>query len=43
MIDEDDPDKGYVNIRVGVASGPVTASVIGTRNPKWVSFSIRGS
>ena len=34
LVDEDDPSKGTVKIRVGLASGPVTATVIGSRNPK---------
>jgi class 3 adenylate cyclase len=34
LVDEDDPSKGTVRIRVGLASGPVTATVIGSRNPK---------
>ena len=34
LIDEDDPSRGTVRIRIGIASGPVTATVIGTRNRK---------
>ena len=34
LIDEDDPSRGPVRIRIGIASGPVTATVIGTRNRK---------
>ena len=34
LIDEEDPSKGTVTIRVDLASGPVTATVIGSRNPK---------
>ncbi len=34
LIDPEDPAKGSVRIRVGLASGPVTGTVIGTRNPK---------
>jgi len=35
LIDEDDPSKGYVQIRVGFHIGPVVADVIGDRNPKF--------
>jgi len=34
-IDEDEPSKGNVNIRVGFHSGPVVADVVGTRNPRY--------
>jgi len=34
-IDEEDADKGFVNIRVGFHSGPVVADVVGTRNPRY--------
>ena len=34
LVDEEDPAKGAVSIRVGLASGPVTATVVGNRNPK---------
>ena len=30
LVDEDDPSKGTVRIRVGLASGPVTATVMDT-------------
>lgn len=38
LIDVEDPSRGYVNIRVGIHSGPVVASVVGTRNLKFSIF-----
>jgi len=38
LIDEDDPSKGYVNIRVGFHSGPVVSNVIGSLNPRYGLF-----
>lgn len=35
LIDMDDPDRGYVDIRVGLHSGPVVADVVGSRNPRY--------
>merc|ERR1712174_78995 len=37
-IDEEHPEKGCVQIRVGFHSGPVIADVIGTRLPKYGVF-----
>lgn len=37
-IDEEHPETGYVQIRVGFHSGPVIADVIGTRLPKYDVF-----
>eukprot|EP00980_Cylindrotheca_fusiformis_P024979 scaffold12839_cov119-Cylindrotheca_fusiformis.AAC.5 len=38
LIDEEDPGKGYVNIRVGFHSGSVVADVVGTRNLRYCLF-----
>jgi len=38
LIDEDDPGKGVVNIRVGFHSGSVVADVVGTRSPRYCLF-----
>ena len=38
LIDEDDPARGPVRIRVGLSSGPCMASVVGHRNPKYTLF-----
>jgi serine/threonine protein kinase len=35
LVDEDDPSRGYVKIRIGFHSGPVIANVVGSRNPKY--------
>jgi len=35
LIDVDNPELGYVNIRVGFNSGPVVSNVVGNRNPKF--------
>lgn len=34
LIDEDDPKRGYIRIRVGFHSGPVVSNVIGSLNPR---------
>lgn len=38
LIDESDPAKGFVKIRVGFHSGPIVANVVGSRNPKYTLF-----
>lgn len=38
LVDTDDPEKGYVNIRVGFHSGAVVADVVGSRNPRYCLF-----
>jgi class 3 adenylate cyclase len=38
LIDEDAPDKGYVNVRVGFHCGTVVSNVIGTLNPRYSLF-----
>lgn len=38
QIDEDDPSKGCVHIRVGFHSGPVVSNVIGSLNPRYGLF-----
>jgi len=38
LIDEDDPKRGYVRIRVGFHSGPVVSNVIGSLNPRYGLF-----
>ena len=35
MVDQEDPSRGFVQIRVGFHSGPVIANVVGSRNPKY--------
>lgn len=38
LIDDEDPGKGYINIRVGFHSGPVVSNVIGSLNPRYGLF-----
>lgn len=38
LVDEDDPNRGFVNIRVGFHCGPVVADVVGTRNLRYTLF-----
>jgi class 3 adenylate cyclase len=38
LIDEEEPSKGYINIRVGFHSGPVVSNVIGSLNPRYGLF-----
>lgn len=38
LIDEDHPEKGCINIRVGFHSGNVVSSVIGSLNPRYSLF-----
>eukprot|EP00980_Cylindrotheca_fusiformis_P006882 scaffold1442_cov128-Cylindrotheca_fusiformis.AAC.3 len=38
LVDEEDPLKGYVNVRVGFHSGSVVADVVGTRNLRYCLF-----
>eukprot|EP00980_Cylindrotheca_fusiformis_P013466 scaffold3437_cov113-Cylindrotheca_fusiformis.AAC.33 len=38
LIDEEDPLKGYVNVRVGFHSGSVVADIVGTRNLRYCLF-----
>jgi class 3 adenylate cyclase len=38
LIDPEDPEKGFVDIRVGFHSGSVIADVVGTRNLRYSLF-----
>ena len=38
LIDNEAPEKGYINIRVGFHSGPVVSNVIGSLNPQYGLF-----
>ena len=37
LIDESDPQRGTIRLRVGFHSGPVVANVVGTKNPRCAS------
>ena len=38
MIDEEDPSKGHVSVRIGISSGSVVANVVGTMHPRYSLF-----
>lgn len=38
LIDEEDSDRGRINVRVGFHTGPVVSNVIGTLNPRYGLF-----
>ena len=38
LIDEDEPEKGFLEVRVGFHSGPVVSNVIGSLNPRYGLF-----
>jgi hypothetical protein len=38
LIDDEDPGRGYVQVRVGFHSGPVVSNVIGSLNPRFGLF-----
>lgn len=38
LIDDEAPEKGFINIRVGFHSGPVVSNVIGSLNPRYGLF-----
>lgn len=42
LIDEDDPEKGFLRIRVGFHSGSVVSNVIGNVNPRYSLFGDTG-
>lgn len=37
-IDLDDPESGFVQIRVGFHAGPVVSNIVGSRNPRFCLF-----
>ena len=38
LIDLEDPERGHLNIRVGIHSGAIVADVVGSRNPRYCLF-----
>jgi len=38
LIDEEEPELGYVEIRIGFHTGPVLSNVIGTSQPRYGLF-----
>lgn len=38
LIDPQDPDKGYLSLRIGFHSGSCVADVVGARNPRYCLF-----
>ncbi|CAB9528643.1 activated protein kinase catalytic subunit alpha-1 [Seminavis robusta] len=38
FVDEGDPSKGYVSIRIGISSGTVVSHVVGSRTPRYSIF-----
>ena len=43
MIDESDPQRGTIKLRVGFHSGPVVANVVGTKNPRCALLAVLGA
>lgn len=38
LIDEDQVELGFITIRIGLHSGPVSSDVVGSRNPRFCLF-----